>query len=56
VVSGNVAVCASASPASTLRELLAWAAANDLGDLDNLSVENATLEDAYLQLVAGGAR
>ena len=27
-----------------------------IGDLDNLSVENATLEDAYLQLVAGGAR
>jgi ABC-2 type transport system ATP-binding protein len=67
-VKGDVAVCASASPASTLRELLAWADENDLGDLDNLSVENPTLEDAYLQLVssppggttprtpAGGAR
>ena len=35
--------------AIALRELLAWAAANDLGDLDDLSVETPTLEDAYLQ-------
>jgi len=30
--------------------------AAELGDLDDLSVITPTLEDAYLQLVAGGAR
>jgi len=57
-VSGGVAVCSTASTASTavaLRELLGWAAANDLGDLDDLSVATPTLEDAYLRLVTGGS-
>jgi ABC-2 type transport system ATP-binding protein len=54
-VRGDVAVCLTASTAIALRELLAWAAANDLGDLDDLSVAAPTLEDAYLQLVTGGA-
>jgi len=53
VVSGEVAVCQTENSATALRELLGWAAANDLGDLDDLSVETPTLEDAYLQLVAG---
>jgi ABC-2 type transport system ATP-binding protein len=56
VVTGSQAICSTASPATTLRELLTWATANDLGDLDDLSVETPTLEDAYLQLVTGGAR
>ena len=51
VVSGEVGVCRADNPATALRELLNWAAANDLGDLDDLSVETPTLEDAYLQLV-----
>ena len=55
-VRGGLAVCRTASTAAALRELLAWAAANELGDLDDLSVATPTLEDAYLQLVAGGAR
>ena len=58
-VTGEQAVCLSACTASAsvaLRELLAWSAENDLGDLDDLSVVTPTLEDAYLQLVAGGAR
>jgi ABC-2 type transport system ATP-binding protein len=58
-VTGEQAVCLSACTASAgaaLRELLAWCAENDLGDLDDLSVVTPTLEDAYLQLVAGGAR
>jgi hypothetical protein len=42
--------------AVALRELLAWAAANDLGDLDDLTVATPTLEDAYLRLVDGGTR
>jgi len=42
--------------ASALRELLAWAAENDLGDLDDLAIEAPTLEDAYLRLVNGGTR
>jgi ABC-2 type transport system ATP-binding protein len=57
VVSGKVAVCQTENTATALRELLTWAAANDLGDLEDLSVETPTLEDAYLQLVshpAGG--
>ena len=53
-IDGGVAVCRTDCTATALRELLAWAAANDLGDLDDLSVANPTLEDAYLQLVTGG--
>ncbi len=55
-VNGEVAVCRAANAAVALRELLAWAAANDLGDLDDLAVETPTLEDAYLRLVNGGSR
>ena len=51
-VTGGTAVCRTGNPAATLRELLDWAAAHDLGDLDDLSVHTPTLEDAYLQLVA----
>jgi ABC-2 type transport system ATP-binding protein len=51
VLTGEVAVCSAASPASALRDLLGWATANDLGDLEDLSVVSPTLEDAYLQLV-----
>jgi ABC-2 type transport system ATP-binding protein len=54
MVSGEVAVCQTDNPATALRELLNWAAVNDLGDLDDLSVETPTLEDAYLQLISGG--
>jgi ABC-2 type transport system ATP-binding protein len=58
VVTGEVAVCQTECASATVRELLSWAAANDLGDLDGLSVETPTLEDAYLQLVSSlpGAR
>jgi ABC-2 type transport system ATP-binding protein len=52
VVSGAVAACQTENSATALRELLRWAAANDLGDLDDLSVEAPTLEDAYLRLVS----
>jgi ABC-2 type transport system ATP-binding protein len=52
-VRGEVAVCYAAPAAAALRVLLDWAAANDLGDLDDLSVETPTLEDAYLRLVTG---
>jgi ABC-2 type transport system ATP-binding protein len=55
VVSAGLAVCQTENSATALRELLNWAAANDLGDLDDLSVDNPTLEDAYLQLVSEGA-
>ena len=58
-VSGELAVCLTActeSASVALRELLAWSAANDLGELDELSVVAPTLEDAYLHLVAGGDR
>jgi ABC-2 type transport system ATP-binding protein len=58
-VTGEQAVCLSACTASAsvaLRELMTWCAENELGDLDDLSVVTPTLEDAYLQLVAGGAR
>ena len=51
VVSAGLAVCQTENSATALRELLNWAAANDLGDLDDLSVETPTLEDAYLELV-----
>jgi len=54
VVRGEVATCHTDNSATTLRELLNWSAANDLGDLDDLAVETPTLEDAYLQLVTGG--
>ena len=59
VIRGDTAVCAAAgaTPASAVRDLLHWAAVNDLGDLEDLSVESPTLEDAYLQLTsAGGIR
>jgi ABC-2 type transport system ATP-binding protein len=55
-VTGEVATCVTGHTATALRELLSWAAANDLGDLDDLSVENPTLEDAYMQLVCGGTQ
>jgi ABC-2 type transport system ATP-binding protein len=53
---GGVARCRVPNAAVALRELLAWAAANGLGDLDDLTVETPTLEDAYLRLVNGGTR
>ena len=55
-VTGEVARCRVPNAASALRELLAWAAENDLGDLDDLAIEAPTLEDAYLRLVNGGTR
>ncbi len=55
-VRGEVARCRVPNAAVALRELLAWAASNGLGDLDDLTVETPTLEDAYLRLVDGGAR
>jgi ABC-2 type transport system ATP-binding protein len=55
-VRGDVAVCRTPNAALALRELLAWAAANGLGDLADLAVETPTLEDAYLRLVNGGSR
>jgi ABC-2 type transport system ATP-binding protein len=55
-VHGDVARCRVPSAAVALRELLAWAAAHGLGDLDDLTVETPTLEDAYLRLVDGGSR
>ncbi len=55
-VSGEVARCRVPHAAVALRELLAWAAGSELGDLDDLTVETPTLEDAYLRLVNGGTR
>jgi ABC-2 type transport system ATP-binding protein len=55
-VHGEVAVCRTPNAALALRELLAWAAGNGVGDLDDLAVETPTLEDAYLRLVNGGTR
>ena len=55
VMDGGLAVCQAEHSGPALRELLTWAAANDLGDLDDLSVETPTLEDAYLRLVTGDA-
>jgi ABC-2 type transport system ATP-binding protein len=55
-VDGDVATCHADNAAVALRELFAWAAANDLGDLENLAVVNPTLEDAYLRLVSGDAQ
>jgi ABC-2 type transport system ATP-binding protein len=54
-VEGEVAVCRAANAAVALRELLAWAAVNGLGDLEDLAVVTPTLEDAYLRLVSGGS-
>ena len=54
-VDAGVAVCRTDNAALALRELLAWAAAGDLGDLEDLAVVAPTLEDAYLRLVTGGA-
>jgi ABC-2 type transport system ATP-binding protein len=56
VVTGDVAVCRTGCASATVRELLSWAVANDLGELDGLSVETPTLEDAYLQLVSSFPR
>jgi ABC-2 type transport system ATP-binding protein len=53
-VAGNVATCRVDNAATALRELFAWAEACGLGDLEDLSVVNPTLEDAYLELVSGG--
>jgi ABC-2 type transport system ATP-binding protein len=50
-VDGDVATCRVQNAAVALRELFDWAAANGLGDLEDLSVANPTLEDAYLRLV-----
>jgi ABC-2 type transport system ATP-binding protein len=55
-VRGEVARCRVPNAAVALRELLGWAAAHGLGDLEDLRVETPTLEDAYLRLVDGGAR
>jgi len=55
-VCGEVARCRVPNAAVALRELLAWSAANALGDLDDLTVETPTLEDAYLRLTDGGLR
>ena len=56
VVDGDVAACKTHNTSVALRELLAWAAANGFGDLDDLTVDTPTLEDAYLRLVGGGTR
>jgi ABC-2 type transport system ATP-binding protein len=53
IVDGNTATCRTGNAAVALRELLAWASANGLGDLDDLAVVTPTLEDAYLRLVGG---
>jgi len=55
-ITGEIARCRVPNAAVALRELLAWAARNDLGDLDDLAIEAPTLEDAYLRLVNGGTR
>jgi ABC-2 type transport system ATP-binding protein len=55
-ITGEVARCRVPSAAAALRELLAWAAASGVGDLEDLAVETPTLEDAYLRLVHGGTR
>jgi ABC-2 type transport system ATP-binding protein len=55
-LNGEVATCRVANAPVALRELLAWAADNHLGDLGDLAVETPTLEDAYLRLVTGGTR
>ena len=51
-VRGDLVVCSARQAGRALRELLAWAAAHQLGDLEDLSVQTPTLEDAYLELVA----
>jgi ABC-2 type transport system ATP-binding protein len=50
-VYGRTATCHTANAAATLRELLAWARDQGIGDLDGLAVVAPTLEDAYLRLV-----
>jgi ABC-2 type transport system ATP-binding protein len=55
ITQGAVTTCQTVNAAVTLRELLAWASAHDLGDLDDLAVHTPTLEDAYLKLVGGDA-
>jgi ABC-2 type transport system ATP-binding protein len=47
---GGTSVCRTGNAARTLRLLLAWAAEQDLGDLDGLAVTAPRLEDAYLSL------
>jgi len=54
-VEDGVATCRVKNAATALRELFTWASACRLGDLEDLSVTHPTLEDAYLQLVSGGA-
>jgi ABC-2 type transport system ATP-binding protein len=53
---GEAAVCYAANATVALRALLSWAAANALGNLDDLAAETPTLEDAYLRLVTGGGQ
>jgi ABC-2 type transport system ATP-binding protein len=55
-ITGEVACCRVQNAAVALRELFAWAAENNLGDLNDLAVATPTLEDAYLRLVIGGTR
>jgi ABC-2 type transport system ATP-binding protein len=50
-VQGATALCHTHNAAGTLRALLAWAAWHKLGDLNDLSVNAPSLEDAYLELV-----
>ncbi len=49
-VRGPLSVCHTGNAALTLRQLLDWAATNQLGDLDGLAVTAPSLEDTYLQL------
>ncbi len=49
-VRGPESVCHTDNAALTLRQLLDWALANHLGDLDGLAVTAPSLEDTYLQL------
>ena len=55
-VKDGVATCRVQNASVALRELFTWARACRLGDLQDLSVVNPTLEDAYLQLVSGGKK
>jgi ABC-2 type transport system ATP-binding protein len=54
-VRGPVSVCHTDNAAMTLRVLLDWAMANQLGDLDGLAVAAPSLEDTYLQLTGPDA-
>ena len=51
-VRGDLVVCSARQAGPALRELLTWAEAHQLGDLEDLSVQTPTLEDAYLRLVS----